>query len=95
MKTIYIDCQGVTSAQEVWRRYLEAAQPEGSDTFGCNLDAFWDAIEGGGPGWPGDVELVFINTRDLAPLQLSHGASFLEGLQSLASKASRTRVHLR
>lgn len=94
MKTIYIDCRGVTSTAEVWRRYAEAAQPEGADVFGRNLDAFWDAIEGGGPGWPGEARLAFTNSSDLAHLRLSDGSSFLDGLRTIASQASQTRVDL-
>lgn len=94
MKTIYIDCRGVTSTGELWGRYLDAAQPEGGDAFGRNLDAFWDAIEGCGPGWPGKARLVFTNSRDLAPLRLQDGSSFLDGLRSIARDASQTRFDL-
>lgn len=94
MKTIYIDCRGVTSAGELWGRYVDAAQPEGGDAFGRNLDAFWDAIEHGGPGWPGEARLVFTNSRDLAPLRLQGGSSFLDALRNIADEASQTRVEL-
>lgn len=94
MRTIYIDCLGVRSADEVWRRYLDAARPEGAKIFGCNLDAFWDAIEGGGPGWPGEVKLVFTNTSDLAPLRLPKGGSFLKGLRRIAREAYLMKVEL-
>ena len=94
MRTIYIDCAGVTSARELWQRYLDAAQPEGADQFGRNLDAFWDAIEGGGPGWPGKVSLVFAQTADLASVRLANGDSVLKGLRQIANEATQVRVEL-
>jgi len=59
MQTIYIDCAGVKSAADFWQRYIDTARPADADLFGRNLDAFWDAIEAAGPGWPGEVKLVF------------------------------------
>ena len=47
------------------------AEPEGASYFGCNLDAFWDALNGG-PGWPGEVELKFINTMRLKYFKEGH-----------------------
>ena len=94
MRTIYIDCADVTSDSELWQRYLDAAQPEGADRFGRNLDAFWDAIERGGPGWPGAANLVFTQTADLAPVQLANGDSLLAGLQQIAREATQTRIKL-
>jgi RNAse (barnase) inhibitor barstar len=94
MRTIYIDCAGVKSASELWQRYIDAAQPEESDHFGRNLDAFWDAIERGGPGRPGEAKLVFTRTADLASVQLANGGSFLEGLWRIARDATQTRVEL-
>lgn len=92
MRTIHIDCAGVKSEGEVCQRYLDAAQPEGAGYFGCNLNAFWDAVEGGGPGWPGEAELVFTNSADL--FHLPNGRSFLKELRNIAKEATFTRVEL-
>ncbi|MEG3179665.1 barstar family protein [Sphingomonas sp. LT1P40] len=94
MQTIYIDCTGVVSTQEFWQRYLNAVQPESADFFGRNLDAFWDAIEGGGPGWPGEVKLSFTNTSHLSALRLDSGVSFLGELQRIASETTQTEIEL-
>lgn len=92
MRTISIDCSGVTTEEEFWRRYLDAVQPEGAHLFGRNLDAFWDAIELGGPGRPGDVALVFSNTGGLRKLRLPHGRSFEDVLREQARGATATKI---
>ena len=94
MRTIYIDCAGVKSPVELWQRYLDAVQPEGADLFGRNLDAFWDAIECGGPGYPGETRLIFTQSADLATLQTANGDSFLEGLRQIAKDATQTQIEL-
>jgi RNAse (barnase) inhibitor barstar len=89
MREIIIDCSGVCSTEEFWKRYLDAAKPEGAAMFGRNLDAFWDAIEGGGPGWPGKVSLVFMHTAHLSGLQARSGSvSFLDALKAIADQTS-------
>jgi len=92
MKTITIDCAGVNSADEFWGRYLDATEPDGAEHFGRNLDAFWDAIEGGGPGWPGEVVLAFQHADALSDLRTSAGGSLLNGLRQVAQQATRIRV---
>ncbi len=87
--TITIDCGKVTSEDEFWRLYLDSVDAQGAHLFGRNLDAFWDALEGGGPGWPGEVNLHFINAKSLAPLR---GKTFLTTLKRLASELSSARV---
>lgn len=94
MRTIIVDCDGVKSAAELWERYIEAAKPEGASSFGRNLDAFWDAIEQGGPGWPGEVKLAFRNSRRLATLKVGSGPSLLEGLRQIANEATRVQIEL-
>jgi RNAse (barnase) inhibitor barstar len=94
MRTIIIDCAGTASQGELWRRYLEAAAPEDADRFGCNLHAFWDAVEAGGPGWPGEVALAFIHTEALRALRLADGSSFLDQLRRIAREATATRITL-
>ena len=93
MRRIVIDCKGVASVAEFWQRYLDAARPQHGESFGRNLDAFEDALAGG-PGWPGDCELVFKNTDDLRALKTVGGASFLKGLRSTASQSSDIRIVL-
>ncbi|URK87358.1 barstar family protein [Rhizobium sp. RCAM05350] len=94
VKTISIDCAGVTDIAEFWQRYLDAVQPGDADLFGRNLDAFWDAIEGGGPGWPGPVRLVFTNTGQMKSLKTVDGGSFLEKLRRIAGEATRIDIEL-
>jgi ribonuclease inhibitor len=93
MRTVLVDCSGVRSAEEFWQRYLDAAKPEGATMFGRNLDAFWDAIEGGGPGWPGEVSLIFTHSAQLSGLRTRGGsASFLDALKTIADKATVVSV---
>jgi ribonuclease inhibitor len=89
--SIVVDCDGVTTASEFWQRYLDAVQPA-EDGFGRNLDAFWDAIEGGGPGYPGPCKLFFRGTGGLAHLRLPGGGSFLAALREMANDATKVEV---
>lgn len=95
MRTIIIDCDGVKSGAEVWLRFIDAAQPQGASLFGCNLDAFWDAIEHGGPGWPGEAKLVFSNSSQLAALEVRNGSSLLDGLCRIADEATHAQIEFR
>lgn len=89
MKEVIVDCSDLTSLDEFWQRYVDAAKPEGASLFGRNLDAFWDAVEGGGPGWPGEVTLIFTHSEHLERLSPPIAdSSFLESLKSLAQQAS-------
>ena len=94
MKTIIIDCAGVNSPEDFWGRYLDATRPHGGEDFGRDLDAFWDAIERGGPGWPGEVTLSFQHTEALSELRTAGGGSFLDGLRKIAEDATRLRLDL-
>jgi hypothetical protein len=94
MRTIHIDCAGVQSPGELWQRYVDAAEPEDAVFFGRNLDAFWDAVEHGGPGWPGPAKLISTRLAELTRLQLSNGASFLDGLRQIACDATQTQIEL-
>ena len=88
MKTISIDCSGIATPAEFWQRYVDVANPEGPGHFGRNLDAFWDALNGG-PGWPGEVHLVFTNSVGLGSIR---GGDFYEALLEIASKSTHTKV---
>jgi RNAse (barnase) inhibitor barstar len=94
MRTIYIDCNGAKSAAEFWQRYVDAVATEDPRFFGRNLDAFWDAVEGGGPGWPGEVKLVFTDSAGLAMFQVGSGLSLLDGLRRIANDATQTEIEL-
>jgi RNAse (barnase) inhibitor barstar len=95
MRTITIDCAGVTSQEALWRRYLDAVAPEDAERFGRNLDAFWDAVEAGGPGWPGEVALSFIHTDTLRSLRLADGSTVLDQLARIAREATAIRITLK
>jgi ribonuclease inhibitor len=93
MREVIVDCSRVGSAEQFWERYIDVAKPEGAPIFGRNLDAFWDAIERGGPGWPGEVSLVFTHSARLSEIQTPSGnASFLDGLKIIAGRASAVKV---
>ena len=95
IQEIIIDCSGVRTTEEFWQRYVDATKPENAAMFGRNLDAFWDAIEGGGPGWPGRVSLTFTNSAALSGLRTRSGnASFLDALKTIAGKATALSVKL-
>ena len=87
MRTVLIDCAGVKTADEFWQLYLTQVQPAGAALFGRNLDAFWDAVESGGPGWP-NAKLVIENTENL-------DSDFLEKLRLLATEATQTKIKIR
>lgn len=94
MRTITINCEGTKSAAEIWQRYIDAAKPEGASLFGHNLDAFWDAVEHGGPGWPGEARLVFKSSSGLATIEVGGGLSLLDGLRRIANETTRTQIEL-
>jgi ribonuclease inhibitor len=87
---IVIDAAGVSDEGEFWERYVLAAQPEGEGFFGHNLDAFWDAVEGGGPGYPGKVDLHFVNMSALHALP--NGKVFMKAFAEIASEAKFTKI---
>lgn len=93
MPEVTIDCRGVTTPDELWQRYLDAAKPEGAAMFGRNLDAFWDAVEAGGPGWPGRVRLAFKYSNHLKQLRTRDGSrSFLDMLKDIAREATVVQI---
>jgi RNAse (barnase) inhibitor barstar len=83
MKSFVIDCTQISDQSAFWKAYLDATNPEDGRYFGRNLDAFWDAIDGGGPGWPGECELHFVNTKHLRLLE----TEFFAGLERIAVKS--------
>ena len=93
-RTVVIDCSAVTSAPEFWQLYLDIAKPRDATIFGRNLDAFWDAIQSEGPGWPGHVELAFSNSSELAAIHLANGDSLLDELKKIADQATQIPIVL-
>lgn len=60
-----IDCKRVDSEADFWISYIATVKPDGSEFFGKNLDAFWDALNAGGPGFPGEgVQIIKIVNSD-------------------------------
>jgi RNAse (barnase) inhibitor barstar len=92
MRTITVDCSKVSTEKEFWDAYIAAALPEGREYFGCNLDAFWDAVSAGGPGWPGeDCELKFVNTPTVRGFR---GGEFYVALMRIANNSKYVSIHL-
>ncbi len=91
MKTVIIDCQNISQESELWQVYLETVQPEGGGDFGRNIAAFWDAVSGGGPGWPGEVQLLFANAEALASID---NGELLHRLKDIQTQSQQVRVVL-
>ena len=94
MRRITIDCRGVRSSEDFWQRYVDVVQSRNARDFGRNLDAFRDAIEAEGPGWPGEVRLTFGHSADLQTIMSGNGRSLLDNLRDLASDATRVEIEL-
>ena len=94
-REIVIDCSGVASPGELWERYLDAAEHEDAALFGRNLDAFWDAVEGGGQGCPREVKLIFAHSDQLSALHMDGGTSFHAALRQIAAEASLVGTEFR
>lgn len=90
MRSIVIDCSNIQSEADFWAAYVGAAKPDGADYFGRNLDAFWDGLNGG-PGWPGECRLRFVNTSSLQSLR---GGSFIEALRDVAVRSTFVKVEV-
>ncbi len=67
MNKYTIDCVDFETELNFWNGYLAIVEPDGSEFFGKNLDAFWDALSAGGPGYPGDESSVIevVNTESI------------------------------
>jgi len=88
MRTITIDCSDVSAEAEFWARYLSATGAEGAIHFGRNLNAFWDALNGG-PGWPGECEVRISNTRAMS---FTDADKFIGALRVLANRSAHVKV---
>lgn len=67
MNKYTIDCVDFEIELDFWNGYLAIVVPDGAEFFGKNLDAFWDALSAGGPGYPGDESSVIevVNTETI------------------------------
>lgn len=92
--SLIIDCDGIVNIEEFWDRYESSVGAENTRFFGRNLDALWDALEGGGPGCPDATYLIFRNTAELRDLRTRSGNSFPAALHEIATGVSRIRVEL-
>ncbi|WP_433931538.1 barstar family protein [Sorangium cellulosum] len=90
MSPVIVDCSAVQTEADFWSAYVRAAEPEGAVYFGRNLDAFWDGLNGG-PGWPGECELKFVNTQ---PLHRLRDGQVIRALRDIASRSTFVKVTL-
>ncbi|MFC3652841.1 hypothetical protein ACFONN_14885 [Dyella humi] len=86
---IVVKCAGLASEASFWQAYLDAAKPEGAANFGRNLDAFRDAILGGGPGWPGECVLRLVNFDQLRAID---GGRLCIDLEWLAAESRHVTI---
>jgi hypothetical protein len=61
----------------------------GAANFGCNFDAFRDAILGGGPGWPGPCVLRLTNFDQLRVID---GGRLCVALETLAAESRHVTI---
>jgi ribonuclease inhibitor len=80
----------VSSETEFWEKYIEVVRPDGTASFGRNLNAFWDAVSGGGPGWPGKCDIHFVNTDGLRSID---DGRFYSALREIASNSRYVLLH--
>lgn len=91
MRDIIIYCAGVRSEHEFWDLYIQNIAPESAQYFGKNLDALWDALSAGGPGFPGEgiSSVKLISTASLKSLR---SGTFYSGLQSISQELAAEEV---
>ncbi len=77
-----LDCRLIQTKDDFWNEYLKVVDTEGAEYFGRNLDALWDALSAGGPGFPKNLsELKLTNSNVLKTID---GGVFHAKLISLA-----------
>lgn len=84
-----IQCAGIPNESAFWQAYLDTVRPEGWASFGRNIDAFRDAILGGGPGWPGKCVL---RLKDFDELRTISGGGFYRSLERLAVESTQITI---
>ena len=65
LRKIFINGELCNSKLDFWKKYIEEFDFEAKKDFGKNLDAFNDAIESEGPGFPGECIIEIIGTENL------------------------------
>jgi hypothetical protein len=85
-----VDCIDVQEENDFWEKYLSVTQPQGVEFFGKNLDAFFDALNGG-PGYPGNCVIYFINTTSIKDINSGH---FYSALQEISQNSNSVTVHI-
>jgi RNAse (barnase) inhibitor barstar len=86
LPSVVVECADIRSEDDFWKRYLDAAQPQDRHLFGRNLNAFWDVIYRGGPGWPGEVEIVLHNSKALNLVRVrGNDRTLLKALMRMAA----------
>lgn len=85
MDKYVIDVIDVNTACGFWDKYLEVVKPDGARYFGKNLDAFWDALDGGGPGFPCSDESLIRIVNSVSLKSINEGTLF-DGLKSISNR---------
>ena len=67
-RNIFINGEHCNSKLDFWNKYVAEIDYESGKDFGKNLDAFNDAIEAKGPGFPGDCVIEIVGTKKLIQL---------------------------
>lgn len=84
MHKYVIDCSELNSEEKFWDAYLECADIEGAKYFGRNTDALWDALNGGGPGYPKE-QICIIYLKNTKKLKKIKGGSLYKQLKLISS----------
>lgn len=83
MKLYVIDCNNIESEEDFWAAYLHLVKPDGTEYFGRNLHAFWDALSAGGPGFPSDEAGCEIQFSNMASIKLIRNGAFYYALKGI------------
>lgn len=84
MKKIIWNCATVQTEDDFWHLYCEVIKPQGQHHFGRNLQALWDALSAGAPGWPGECQIELIHVDQFA----ERNPFLYSGLQRIAKDLS-------
>jgi len=67
-RRIILDGYSYKTKSEFWDDYTDQIPIDSVKCFGKNLDAFSDAITGGGPGFPGNCSIEIIGIKKLTEI---------------------------
>ena len=90
--TYVLDGRRIASLADFWHEYRRVVDPEGMEHFGYNLDAFRDALHGGGPGWPGSACILRIEHAENACAAL--GFELFDQLTGIIRDSGSVRLQL-